>query len=83
MNASDDLILKLPPRLLKPRLRRDEASEYLLLAHGVPVAKATLAKWASVGGGPSFEKIGATPLYSRTSLDTWVEMKIAQSSKPA
>ena len=48
----------------------------MLLAHGVPVAKATLVKWATVGGGPDFEKLGATPLYRRTELDAWVKTKL-------
>lgn len=73
----------LPARLRKPRLRRDEASEYLLLMHGVPVAKATLAKWASVGGGPNFEKLGPTPLYSRTELDAWVIAKLTRRQASA
>ena len=61
----------LPPHLRKPRLRRSEASEYLLLAHGLQRAPATLAKLASVGGGPAFQKPGATPLYAITELDRW------------
>lgn len=39
----------LPPHLRKSRLRRDEASEYLGIIHGIPIAKATLAKLACVG----------------------------------
>src|ERR1700694_801794 len=42
----------------KPRLRRAEAVEYLRIEHGLPVTVATLAKLASVGGGPRFEKMG-------------------------
>lgn len=61
----------LPPHLRKPRLRRTEASEYLLLAHGITVAAATLAKYASVGGGPSYQVSVRTPLYPTTELDRW------------
>ena len=61
----------LPPALRKPRLRRWEASEYLKLAHGIELAPATLAKLASVGGGPPFQKSNRTPLYPVPQLDVW------------
>ncbi len=66
----------LPPSLRKPRLRRWEASEYLELVHGLRFAPATLAKYASVGGGPSFHKVNATPLYPVASLDDWAAAKL-------
>ena len=55
----------------KPRLRRDEASSYLLERHGIERKPATLAKLASIGGGPLFQKAGRFPLYSPTDLDAW------------
>ncbi len=61
----------LPPHLRKPRLRRPEAAEYLNLVHGITVAAATLAKYASTGGGPSYQKSVRTPLYPREELDRW------------
>lgn len=67
---------ELPPHLRKPRLRRHEAAEYLRLVHGVEVAVATLNKWASVGGGPVFERVNRTPLYPTQALDSWVAKKI-------
>lgn len=63
--------LNLPARLRKPRLRREEASEYLEQVHGIRRARSTLAKYASVGGGPSFQKINRTPLYPTEELDRW------------
>lgn len=63
--------LTLPPALRKPRLRRWEASEYLKLAHGIQLAPATLAKLATVGGGPAYHKSVRTPLYPRDELDRW------------
>jgi hypothetical protein len=57
--------ISLPPALRKPRLRRWEASEYLKLA------TATLAKLASVGGGPAYNKSNRTPLYPVAELDRW------------
>lgn len=61
----------LPPALRKPRLRRWEASEYLKLAHGIELAPATLAKLASVGGGPPYHKSNRTPLYPVRELNAW------------
>jgi hypothetical protein len=68
--------LCLPPALLKPRLRRWEASAYLSLAHGVTVAPATLAKLASVGGGPGFQSVNRTPLYPVVELNRWAAEKL-------
>lgn len=56
------------------RLRRKAAAEFLL-ENGYPVAPATLAKYASVGGGPEFEKFGRLPLYRPSRLLHWAESK--------
>ncbi|HEY8213384.1 MAG TPA: hypothetical protein VIG36_04540 [Methylocystis sp.] len=69
--------LYLPPKLRKPRLRSDEASEYLRVAHGVTVARKTLDKLRCVGGGPEFEKFGVSALYRPASLDAWALAKIS------
>lgn len=69
--------LCLPPALRKPRLRRWEAADYLRLVHGIEVAPATLAKWASVGGGPAYQKVNRTPLYPTTELDAWAAGKLS------
>lgn len=68
--------LCLPPALRKPRLRRWEACDYLRIAHGIEVAAATLAKWASVGGGPAYQKVNRTPLYPIAELDAWAAQKL-------
>lgn len=62
----------LPAHLRKPRLRRTEAAEYLTLVHGIEIRPTTLAKWATLGDGPAFEKLNRTPLYRRGELDRWV-----------
>jgi len=54
------------------RLRRAEASTYLLTNHGVRRTPQTLAKYAVVGGGPRFVKFGASVLYAPADLDEWV-----------
>lgn len=61
---------------MKPRLRRKEAVSYLLEVHGVPVAVATLAKMATVGGGPRITYFGRIPLYARGDLDAWAIEKL-------
>ncbi|MBE0580823.1 MAG: hypothetical protein IH615_15570 [Devosia sp.] len=64
-------------QLSKPRLRRAEVPDYLLERHGLTVAKATLAKLASVGGGPAMRYCGRIPLYDRTELDRWAEARLS------
>jgi hypothetical protein len=71
---SDELCL--PPALRKPRLRRWEAAEYLERVHGITIAVATLAKLASVGGGPAYHKSNRTPLYPRDELDRWASERL-------
>jgi hypothetical protein len=53
------------------RLRRTEASEYLKETWGIDRAPATLAKLATIGGGPKFEKANRIPLYAPQFLDEW------------
>jgi len=69
-------LAQLPSSLRKPRLNRREASEYLMLAHGVSRKPATLAKLHCTGGGPPVQYIGRSPVYPRTDLDTWAEALI-------
>ncbi|MBS3849707.1 hypothetical protein KD146_13465 [Devosia sp. BSSL-BM10] len=61
----------------KPRLRRAEVPGYLLEHHGMTVAKATLAKLASVGGGPVMQYHGRIPLYPVTDLDQWAAARLS------
>ncbi len=68
--------LCLPSALRKPRLRRWEASDYLRIAHGITIAPATLAKMASVGGGPAYNKANRTPLYPVEELDRWAAARL-------
>ncbi|WP_198672129.1 hypothetical protein [Pseudogemmobacter bohemicus] len=68
--------ISLPPALRKPRLRRDEVSQYLELAHGIIMAPSTLATLATRGGGPPFQKVNRTPLYPRVAVDDWAQGKL-------
>jgi hypothetical protein len=56
---------------MTPRLRRRAASVYLLETHGIERAPGTLAKLATIGGGPVFQRVGRVPLYSPSDLDDW------------
>ena len=44
-------------------LRRKAAARYLTEVRGLPIAPQTLAKIASIGGGPAFRKFGRFPVY--------------------
>jgi len=65
------------PFLRKTRYNSIEASRYLAEAHDVPVARATLDKLRSVGGGPEFERFGRAIFYQRDALDRWVAGRLS------
>lgn len=60
----------------KPRLCRWEASAYLQEKFGISVAPATLARLASVGGGPKFQKQNKAVLYPRDELHAWAVKRL-------
>jgi hypothetical protein len=53
-------------------LRRKAASKYLDETHSIQRAPGTLAKLATIGGGPLFRRAGRFPVYSTDDLDQWV-----------
>jgi hypothetical protein len=55
------------------RFRRHEASAYLKEKWGLDRRPATLAKYASVGGGPKLEYAGRIPIYPQDELDIWAQ----------
>ncbi len=59
------------------RLRRKEASVYLLREWGISRTPATLAKLATIGGGPPFEKDGRFPLHTEEGLDDWARSQLS------
>lgn len=61
-----------PPKLL----RRDEASNYLVTVWKFKCSTGTLAKMATIGGGPKYHKQGRTPLYPIQELDLWAQNKL-------
>lgn len=56
------------------RLTRREAADFLT-TRGYRVAPTTLAKYATVGGGPLFQCFGRKPLYRPADLVAWVEAR--------
>jgi hypothetical protein len=56
-------------------LRRFAAGEYLQKTYGFCSAK-SLAKLATIGGGPRFHKAGIAVLYTKADLDEWALGKI-------
>jgi hypothetical protein len=71
--------LCLPEKFNRPRLRRKLAAEYLELRWGITIAPSTLAKWACTGGGPAFQRMNRTPLYSPVGLDAWAVVKLGRT----
>lgn len=62
--------------LLLPRYTRADAPQYLLRHHGIKISTATLAKYATVGGGPKFQKFGRRVYYPAYELSRWAQQRI-------
>ncbi len=46
---------------------------------GLPCAPSTLAKLASIGGGPKFHKFGRSVIYTAADLDDWVDARLTRA----
>ena len=60
----------------KPFMSRQETAEYCS-SQGLPVAVATLAKYATVGGGPEFQLFGRFPRYTKPAVDAWIASRLS------
>lgn len=60
----------------KQYLERAEAAEYLT-ARGLRISKTTLQKFATIGGGPAYQRFGNKSVYTRPVLDDWAEKKLS------
>ena len=60
----------------KAYLSRREAAEFCT-AQGLSVATATLAKYATLGGGPEYQTFGRFPRYTEAKLREWIESKLS------
>ncbi len=56
-------------------INRGQAADYLT-GQGLPVAKTTLQKLATVGGGPAYRRFGKYAVYSTDDLDAWAQEKL-------
>ncbi|MBM3091587.1 hypothetical protein GFB56_12250 [Ensifer sp. T173] len=63
----------------RPRLRRADVPAYLAAKHGIDIAISTLAKMATVGGGPAMQYSGRIPLYHVRDLDAWVNERLSKA----
>jgi hypothetical protein len=70
--ASQHITMKGLYMIVERRLTRQEAAVFLT-DQGYPVASTTLAKYASVGGGPIFDSFGRKPLYRPDDLLEWAK----------
>jgi hypothetical protein len=59
-------------------LRRADAARYIRETYGIPCVATTLAKYACIGGGPTFRRAGKFPIYARDDLDTWARSRIGE-----
>ncbi len=59
---------------IERRYTRTQAAKWLQ-DRGYPIAVATLAKYATLAGGPRYEKFGRKPLYTESDLIDWVAAK--------
>lgn len=63
--------------MYRPRLRRKIVPIYLAEKYGIEIAKATLDRMATVGGGPVMQYAGRIPLYRLEDLDAWAEARLS------
>jgi hypothetical protein len=57
-------------------LRRDAAAQYIRDQFSIPCSARTLAKFASIGGGPAYRYSGRFPIYDVADLTAWAKQKI-------
>ncbi len=60
----------------KHYISREQAADYLT-GQGLPVAKTTLQKLATVGGGPAYRRFGKYAVYLTDDLDAWATQKLS------
>jgi hypothetical protein len=60
-----------------PYLSRPAAAAFLTHL-GLKTATATLAKWATVGGGPAYRLYGIKVVYERDNLRAWAESRLSK-----
>lgn len=64
-----------------PRLTRLQAPAYLKTNWGLHCSLRTLARLATIGGGPAFRKAGRDVYYDISTLDAWAEKKLGSAAE--
>lgn len=62
---------------MKTHYHSRAASAEYLKKRGLPITKATLQKYATVGGGPIYQIFGNRALYTEENLDAWADEKLS------
>jgi hypothetical protein len=62
-------------------LRRVEAAQYVRDTWGMPLSRQTLAKLATIGGGPPFRRVGRFPLYEVADLNAWALSRLGPKQR--
>jgi hypothetical protein len=57
-------------------LRRDDAAKFVRENFSIPCSARTLAKFASIGGGPLYRYSGRFPVYDVADLKAWATGKV-------
>ena len=57
-------------------LLRPQAAAYIN-ERGLPYSATTLAKLATIGGGPKYRRFGNRAVYTTEDLDIWIEEKLS------
>lgn len=61
-------------------LSRKEASKFLASV-GLSIAPSTLAKYATIGGGPKFRRFGRQVKYLPSDLIAWAETRLSDPAQ--
>jgi hypothetical protein len=57
-------------------LSRSAASRHIWRVWGISIAPSTLAKYAVIGCGPVFHRVGRSAQYDPADLDSWIASRI-------
>ena len=71
-----DAVLLMRKLMDEEFLNREKSAEYVR-GKGLRCTKATLAKLACVGGGPSFQKFGRDVVHTPANLDLWIAARLS------
>lgn len=65
-----------PPAQSERYLNRSDAAKFVRDRYGRRLSRQTLAKYATLGGGPIYRKFGTQAAYAEADLIAWCESKL-------